>query len=371
MIKFLYTLVILSIAACGGNAPKNLSEIKINTSNLSNLSFNDIYQVKKVIPLETSDESLLGQIISVCYVNDHIYIRTGAHSMSCNGYTVFNNEGQFVYKQSKVGRGPGEYLKISSLHFNGDSIIVANGNKLIYYNTKGELIFENSNMPDKMYFDMFYVGDGTILANYVRPTVDEGNYFSLQLFSKTGENLKGFLPIREEFTKTLTFTSIPLFIRNNSSIYYTPMVRNAIYEYIPKNMELKEIYRIILDNKPVFDVNLIDYTDNWFLDNHKIWIGSISKESMLLFIMNPRGVYYAYVNRESNHVELFSKENFTDKQNSLPVSLVASGEEDLISIISYKDLEPLVITDTSTIGYKLKQSMNENSNPAIVIYKRR
>ncbi|MEG0518044.1 MAG: hypothetical protein RR555_04125, partial [Bacteroidales bacterium] len=61
MRNFLYTLVILSIAACGGNASKDLSEIKINTSNLSNLSFNDIYQVKKVIPLETSDESLLGQ----------------------------------------------------------------------------------------------------------------------------------------------------------------------------------------------------------------------------------------------------------------------------------------------------------------------
>lgn len=218
---------------------------------------------------------------------------------------------------------------------------------------------------------MFYVGDGNILAAYLRPEAREGNYYSLQLISKEGQYLNGFLPIPEAFIKTLTFSGHPLFIRNHNSIYYAPMVRNAIYEYNPQEKELKEIYQIIVDNKPIFDVNSIDFTDNWYLENNKVWINSINREHMLLTIANPAGTYYASVNRTNNHTELFNKTNFTDNRNALPISPIFGGEEDLISLVTYKGLESLTITDTTSIGYKLKQSITESSNPVIVLYKKK
>lgn len=63
----------------------------------------------KLIPLETSEECLIGTLQSVIYKNGRFYIK----SFSDNKILIFNMDGRYVGKIDAVGRGPGEYLRIS------------------------------------------------------------------------------------------------------------------------------------------------------------------------------------------------------------------------------------------------------------------
>lgn len=63
----------------------------------------------RLIPLETSKECLIGTIQSIIYRNDRFYIK----SREDNKILIFNLEGRYIGKLDLVGRGPGEYLRIS------------------------------------------------------------------------------------------------------------------------------------------------------------------------------------------------------------------------------------------------------------------
>jgi len=61
------------------------------------------------IPLETTDSSLVGNINSVLYEGGQIYIVHNTSTVS-----VFDNNGKFIRKINRQGRGPEEYLKLMS-----------------------------------------------------------------------------------------------------------------------------------------------------------------------------------------------------------------------------------------------------------------
>ncbi len=63
----------------------------------------------KLIPLETSKECLIGAIQSIIYKNDRFYVK----SIGDNKILKFNINGRYIGKLDLVGRGPGEYLRIS------------------------------------------------------------------------------------------------------------------------------------------------------------------------------------------------------------------------------------------------------------------
>lgn len=75
----------------------------------------------KLIPLETSKECLIGTLQSIIYKNGRFYIL----SRGVNKILVFNMDGRFFGKLDAVGRGPGEYFRIS------DFIVDSEGNIFI------------------------------------------------------------------------------------------------------------------------------------------------------------------------------------------------------------------------------------------------
>lgn len=95
------------IAACSSNKEQdNLITIPIDPTSSQSVNWEQLFDTAsmQVIPLETTDQSLLAWV-------DRIIITDTLYSFSSNNsiYT-FHQNGQFLFKIARQGRGPGEYI---------------------------------------------------------------------------------------------------------------------------------------------------------------------------------------------------------------------------------------------------------------------
>lgn len=98
-----------------------------------------------MIQLETSDDVLIDKILYIRMHNNLLYV---AHSNFCS---VFNMEGDFLYRIGKRGNGPGEYNSIEALTFTDKYVIIYDDirDKLFFYNHADAEFSHSVPMSDK------------------------------------------------------------------------------------------------------------------------------------------------------------------------------------------------------------------------------
>jgi hypothetical protein len=144
----------------------------------------------EVIPLETTDESLIGEITDVRVEDDRIFI---TDEMS-HRITVFDREGKYVSKIDRYGRGPGEYLEIAATEVLNDStcvILDLFNMSLLYYRIDGRFIKTKDvseiwaravvKTDDKLYF----VNSGSS---------SKKGFYHLFSVSENSDKIEAFLP---------------------------------------------------------------------------------------------------------------------------------------------------------------------------------
>ena len=87
-----------------------------------------------VIPLETRDDCLIGEMTKMVYQNNLIYVSDNVSK----AIYVFDETGKLVTKLRAVGNGPGEYLNITSFTVRGTDMAIYDhfANRLLFYNAK-------------------------------------------------------------------------------------------------------------------------------------------------------------------------------------------------------------------------------------------
>ena len=99
----------------------------------------------RYIPLETTAESVIGNVWNVKYSNGKIYISDNKYAIS-----IFKDDGIFIKKFSRVGRGPEEYVDFSTFQVNdadGGIDILERSGRIIRYDSDGNFI----EVIDKLY----------------------------------------------------------------------------------------------------------------------------------------------------------------------------------------------------------------------------
>ena len=87
---------------------KNFIEINIDRLDTEKkISFSSVFKSYKLIPLETSENCLIGRIDELKVFDDTLYVldRNIAKALF-----VFDNKGRFIRKIGRLGKGPGEYI---------------------------------------------------------------------------------------------------------------------------------------------------------------------------------------------------------------------------------------------------------------------
>lgn len=147
-IKIALFALFIGIIACNrGGGPVNdrktievidlLSEPESEITSLSEIATDIEY-----ISLQTSSTSMIKFIRKVIISENRIYVQNNVEEILC-----FDKDGNFLYKLSKQGRGPGEYTFISDFSIDSvkNTLIILDGAEILEYeNTGSEFILMKS-----------------------------------------------------------------------------------------------------------------------------------------------------------------------------------------------------------------------------------
>ena len=193
----------------------------IDTVNKVALKLGDI----RYVPLETNDDCLIGDIDEVQIRNGKIYIADFDKAMAL---FVFDINGKFLYKISKKGQGPGEYISMYGfdIHKNGDIYIFDPfGKKILIYSIEGKCLSEIN-------FD-YYFKDFCLVENKIylfEITASGGKKTAdLAVYNMEDKRTTNLLSEKKHlFRSPFKFGSSSFFYSPNN-IYYAPMFSPIIF----------------------------------------------------------------------------------------------------------------------------------------------
>jgi len=130
------------------------------------LQIDSIFANIRVIPLETNNNCLIGQIAKAQFYDEKIFLLDSFRKL-----LVFDAKGKFLYNVGKVGRGPGEYPEIR------DFDLDTNGN--IYILTFQRIqVYSNSGRYLRNILFNFVTSDSKIFCNPLEFSVkSDGNFY--------------------------------------------------------------------------------------------------------------------------------------------------------------------------------------------------
>jgi len=143
-----FFLIAIVLISCGKNSKKNQKDIgtvKVidllaePDSRLVNIS--DIASDVKYIPLESSESCMVRFIDKIIAFKDKIYLKSSSEIL------CFNIQGEFLYKLSDSGRGPGQYNYLSDFDISsdGNTLMGLTDRKILEYSiTKNGFVLLNS-----------------------------------------------------------------------------------------------------------------------------------------------------------------------------------------------------------------------------------
>lgn len=140
MKKLLVLLAILSlsITSCQHNQSKKDDALNINLSNPTKIDLNMSTFVSDIqyIPLETTDENLIGNINQLLLTDDKIIVV----DQKTASIFFFDHKGEYLYKIANKGVGPGQYTQINgvAVNQNKEEIYILDRKTLYVYTIKGD-----------------------------------------------------------------------------------------------------------------------------------------------------------------------------------------------------------------------------------------
>lgn len=204
-VYLILTAMLLMVVGCTTTAKKakqaqhtvDLDEIVASTS-----QFNA--KIDRVIPLETTDNSMFGEVRKAIFENGRLFIQDMARS----SLFVFSADGRHIGTLSKQGRGPGEYIKLKDFDVDGDFIYILSGDvkKIIQYNMENFDIVSETEIPETA--SKIRVSNNTVWLGDIF-TYD----WLYELAILENGEIKPLLEVREDFDNTLSETPVELKIQ--------------------------------------------------------------------------------------------------------------------------------------------------------------
>ncbi|GHT23653.1 hypothetical protein FACS189430_07270 [Bacteroidia bacterium] len=134
--KKYYIYLLLLLCSCSENnrifEAENIIHIDVEKSDKEYARYaSKLVKSVSYIPLQTTNDCLIGQITKLIYAKDLIYI----YDIQSNKLYQFDKNGQFLRSIGAIGQGPGEYIRIQSFDVNQ-----INGNISIYCQIKQSIL---------------------------------------------------------------------------------------------------------------------------------------------------------------------------------------------------------------------------------------
>ena len=207
--------------------------------------FGSLIDEVKLIPLETTDESLLDVIYKIIVTDSNIYIYD---RFKGGGLAIFDSEGKFVRRISN-GQGPGELIRLYDIAFDDENneLVAYMHSYLLFFSSSGKYL-RSERLPFGFYnFQVTPEG-------YIFKTLDRmGNAHLGDLQDYT------VLITDKEFKLTSVALSYPPsdvsyvgyhhLYKNNKNIAITQRYSDIIHQYVHKDNKIKAKYTLNFKKK--------------------------------------------------------------------------------------------------------------------------
>lgn len=389
----LRVLLILFLFSCGTKShQKDTNNIfqRITTSQeklatLSIVENEDLYDVAtdfsgiNLIALESNNDCQMGQISKIFFSENRIII----YDQILKCVFFFNSDGKYLYKIDKKGKGPGEYIDISTIDYNRltKEVIIAdlNYHKLLIYSIDGVFLrekiipFTSSEFCISNNYFFFY-------TNY-NPNIGTKEDFKYNLIVtdnsfRVVDKIFGF----SNLNKIHLFSSGTAFAHylNSEDFLFNPVYSDTIYEI--QNYTIQPKYVLDFKGKKLsiefFSDEKISPEKFQKVISEKIpaLMGLLDvKKRVFFYYYYEQKFNYVFIEKNSTHIKCFNR--ISDKKKlfkGIPfIQPIASSSNSLVSVI-----EPSMLIDLSK-NYsqfltndivKLASTLQENSNPILLLY---
>lgn len=196
-----------------------------------------------LIPLEATDQSLIGGIDKIICTDDRFYILDKRVAKSL---FVFDAQGRFVRRIGQPGRGPGEYLEPSDfvVYPKENLIIVFDqfGRQLLYYGTDGT--FQRNVRLKYILKEIIPAFQDSLLFAIAgnNQHLEEIAKHDVLLINREGKIISKMLP----YEYSLNFSSSNDYQRRDSLLLYHPTFSDKIYGISPQG--IRAAYQIDIPN---------------------------------------------------------------------------------------------------------------------------
>ncbi len=247
MRKTMLLLIMGIISACGGKTEStSLQVLDFSIENVSDaINVSALTDDVSLIPLETVDSLILGQLVRVIQKDGFIYVADR------QALYQFDDAGKCRKKISKQGEGPDEYLSIIDFQIDKEGnpwILSGNNRKLFRYDWNGLL---RQQIPLPCGALKIHLEDDNFMYLYAGNEKDAGNSYQLKLLNlATGQFEKDYLPIDDKKSVYLHVFSNNNFSTTDSGPYFFQMFNDTVYQ-LSSHGELLPAYYLNLDNKNI------------------------------------------------------------------------------------------------------------------------
>lgn len=348
----------------GTSKAKHIEVVKVSEASVIHTKYSDYIDPEsvKVIPLETTDQSLIAMADKIEIREEKIYIFDNKQHV----VFVFTDKGQYIGKVDKFGKGPDEYPLACDFCVEGDWIGILNFDRLLFYNI---------NEPDsvrivrldslganglKMYSDQQYF--------YFRPSNTRTLTGSVIICDKEGK--ANTVLAEPKYALLVGVVFPPFFVPIEDKLYYYQIYNDTIYQVTDTALVAswvfdggqhytdEEIQNYVWKQKDLPGDGMFDFQHLFYAD------------SALSFIVNSnRTQYQGYYSLASHQLKLVDMEDrnddiFHSKLKWYPEAADSDG-------YFYGVIYPIQF---SWLGIKPKSDgpfagINEDSNPVLIKYK--
>ena len=176
----------------------------------------------KFVPLETTDDCLIGEIDKLLIHNDNFLILDRMTS----SLFIFSNMGKFIHKIQQVGRGPNEFVELHDFFINKENnyLILNGGAKLLFFDldTYKPIKEEKLSLNTRI----VYLGDTHI--HFLNNGIWNGKYNIIA--KRNGHTIYQHLPISEKnvgfnYSDGFPFSQ-PM---QGNEVFFAEIFNNTIY----------------------------------------------------------------------------------------------------------------------------------------------
>lgn len=376
---FLFTMV-SCLLSCNN---KQLNEDVIvplnNGKVVQDVNLSDYVQYTHYVPLETNDSCLIQSINRVWSDSNYLIVYDYAPLSGVQRLYLFSDKGDFLNQIGTEGRGPAEYMHISSVYIdrvnNHVGVICGVNAKLQIYTYEGDFVRSYKISTEYIYMDdLALLPDGNLLAHYPAPPKPDAYYrnigeqykYEYRLLVPTGDSLIS-KPLTAEASWANKGNQAHLILRPTTyiggDVYGVSLFSNTIWQY--DEQELKPKYTFDVGRNMIDSAFIETYKEeNWFDYN------------MMSTISNSGFTYgFGYVVTSDQYTLL--KVNLNDDIlifDGADALLIEKGDLWGFSDDFWANMSAISLIETEAIDIesgellKIRDSITEDSNPVVCRY---